>query len=126
MKHPRKPKAIGSRGSLHAPPTNAFKPGNKGGGRPPLTDEARKAREMLRAASPAAVQALTESLKSDSEDVRLKAAQAILAKVFPHGIDISVSGPDGDTVELVLDPAKLTTEQLTAVLAALPTPSSGD
>jgi hypothetical protein len=34
-RHPTKRKAIGSRGSLHAPPTNAFQPGNPGGpGRP--------------------------------------------------------------------------------------------
>lgn len=116
-----KPKTGGVRGSRHDPPTNAFKPGNKlSPGRPPLTDAEREAREMLKAASPQAVRALTDALSSDDEDMRVKAAQAILGKVFPQGIDLTVSGPGGGPVEVKrIDTRGLSREQLEALLAAL-------
>lgn len=99
-----------------------FMPGKSGNpsGRPKLTDAEREAREMLKAASPQAVRALTAALSSDDEDMRVKAAQAILGKVFPQGIDLTVSGPGGGPVEVKrIDTRGLSREQLEALLAAL-------
>ena len=99
--------------------------GNKSG-RPALTDAERKAREMLCAASPLAVATLINAMKAGGPE-GLKAAVAVLNKLWPTGVDLTVSGPDGGPVELrQVDPRKLTTQQLEVLVAALQQPGESD
>ncbi len=69
-------------------------------GRPVLTDAERKAREMLCASSPLAVATLINAMKAGGPE-GLKAAVAVLNKLWPTGVDLTVSGPDGGPVELM-------------------------
>ena len=73
-----------------------FKPGVSGNkrGRPPLTSDERKAREMLGAASPLAVKVLIAAMKGDDAQLAVKAAEAVLRKVLPDGHQVDVTGDD--------------------------------
>ena len=86
-----------------------------------MTDAEKKAREMLCAASPLAVATIINAMKGDGPD-KLKAAVALLNKLWPTGVDLSISGPDGGPISLrTIDASKLTTVQLDMMIAAMQT-----
>lgn len=116
-----KPKTTGIRGSRHAPPTNAFQPGNKGGpGRPRMTDEEREAREMVMRFQPEAVRLLMEHARGEDKRLSIDALKHLTP--WLSKMHLEVTGEGGGPVQtLALDPAKLTGAQLSALLAALPT-----
>lgn len=100
------------------PATGRFAPGNKTGGRSRLSPEVR---EMLRAATVPAVQALLDALKAHSgkdangdvipdHDIRVKAANALLDRGIGkavQAVSIGLEDEDGNAMRLgvVLLPA---------------------
>src|SRR5215204_1855034 len=60
-------------------PRHQFQPGNKFGGRKPISEEVK---ELARAATPRAVQGQIELMESKDENVALKATSAILDRAY--------------------------------------------
>lgn len=85
----------GTRGTLHDPPTNAFKPGESGnpGGRPKMTEAQREAKEAKAMAQPAAVKALVAIIESKSAEPRdiIAAAKVILDGLETLKIDLDAN-----------------------------------
>ena len=124
--NPEKPKPNGVRGSRRAPPTNAFKPGHKGGpGRKKMPAD-------LKAAIAADSLPLYEKAKALAEKAEKKGdlrtastiVLALLKKSAPDATEFVVKMPEGLTVRtLRVDPKKLTREQLEALRAAFVQPT---
>lgn len=103
------------------PRPTTWKPGQSGNpsGRPPMTDAERKAREMLKAASPLAVATLVKAMQAGGPD-GVRAATAVLNKLWPTGIDLTVSAPGGGPVEVKrIDVRTLSREQIEVLLAVI-------
>lgn len=125
MTNPSKPKE--NRGSRHEPPTNAFPVGGPGGpGRPKLTEEEKAARAAVKAFQPEAISLLIGHARN-IEDARLSLdAIKHLTSWLPK-LQLEVTGADGGPVQtLAIDPSKLTTSQLDAILSAIPASSDRD
>lgn len=116
---PTRPIANGARGSRTAPPTNAFKVGNKGGpGRPALPPEVR---EALKADTLPRYERL-KKLSADAEAAGdLKTAAhielALLKKQIPDLSAVEVTGADGEPLEVNarIDVSKLSHDDLVAL-----------
>lgn len=91
----------GARGSVHAPPTNAFPSGVSGNpsGRPKLTEAQREAREARAAAQPDAVARLVAIIKSDKskDQDAIAAAKVILDGLEP--LKLEMTGKDGEPLK---------------------------
>lgn len=119
---PNRPTEKGTRGSRHAPPTNAFKPGGPGGpGRAAVSPEFR---ELLARDSPEHYRKAVELTEKAEDAGDLKTALhgrlALLKKTVPDATELVISMPDGLSVRsITIDPRKLTPAQLAAVHAAV-------
>lgn len=88
-------------------------------GRPPMTAEEREARRLMAEFTPEAVRLLIAHARGvDDPKVSMDALKHLTANLVR--LSLEVSGPDGGPIETVaLDPKRLTTEQLEAIVAAV-------
>ena len=81
-----------------------FRKGQSGNptGRRPLTEDERKAREMIRKGTVAAIATLIRALSSEDEDNRIKAASILVAKGLPSGVQLELTHVSGLTDDELL------------------------